>query len=61
MSPIDTGKVLLGIGVWIAVAAVSVVVVANVENTYLGLGAVMISVLGAWAIGEQVVRPEEIR
>jgi hypothetical protein len=61
MSPSDMGKVLLGLAVWFAVAVISVVVVANVENTYLGLGAVIVVVLAAWAIGERVVHPEEVR
>ena len=52
---------LLGVAVWIAVAVISVVVVANVENTYLGLGAVTVAVLAAWAIGERVVRSEGSR
>ena len=61
MSQIDIGKMLLGVAVWIAVAVISVVVVANVENTYLGLGAVTVAVLAAWAIGERVVRSEGSR
>ncbi|MFA7248705.1 MAG: hypothetical protein WC273_03665 [Dehalococcoidia bacterium] len=61
MADVDIGKFILGVAVWIAVAVLSVVIVANIENQILGLGAVLVTVLVAWAIGERVVHPEEVR
>lgn len=61
MAEIDIAKVILGVAVWIGVAAVAVVVVANVENQVVGFATVLFTVLLAWAIGERVVHPEEVR
>lgn len=61
MSEIDIGRFILGVAVWIAVAVFAVVAVANIEGQLLGLGAVLVAVLAAWAIGERVVHPEEVR
>ena len=61
MSNSETGKVILGVAVWAAVAVFAVIIVANVKNELLGLFTVLAAVLAAWAVGERVVRSGETR
>lgn len=58
---VGLGKVALGIAVWAAVAVFAIVVAATVQNASLGQVMVLCAVLAAWAVGERVVHPDEVR
>lgn len=55
----DLARVALGIAVWAAVGALTVVLAVNNVSTVVGMGGTFVAVLAAWALGEQVVHAEE--
>ena len=58
---VGIGRLILGIAVWVAVAAFAVVMVATVENVLVGQVAVLAAVFIAWAVGERVVHSDEVK